>query len=81
MNYNLKEAYEIAYDRDMYTQLVCRAVAWSHQADWWRKCRLKEETARPEACGQPWKVVAGFQFHLTKTESFTRQLALWSNER
>ena len=45
MNYNLKEAFEIAYDRHIYTQLVCRAVARSHQADWWCKRRLKEETA------------------------------------
>ena len=52
MNYNLKEAFEIACDRDMYTQLVCRAMAWSHQADWRRKRRLKEETAGPEACGR-----------------------------
>ena len=37
MNYDLKEAFEIAYDRDMYTQLVCRKVAWSHQANWRRK--------------------------------------------
>ena len=33
MNYNLKEVFEIAYDRDIYTQLVCRAVARSHQAN------------------------------------------------
>ena len=33
INYNLNEAFEIAYDRDMYTQLVCCAVARSHQAD------------------------------------------------
>ena len=26
MNHNLKEAFDIAYDRYMYTQLVCRAV-------------------------------------------------------
>ena len=45
MTYNLKEAFEIAYDRDIYTQLVCRAVSRSHQADWRRKRRLKEETA------------------------------------
>ena len=52
MNYNLKEAFEIAYDRYIYTQLVCRAVARSHQDDLWRKRRLKEETAGPEACGR-----------------------------
>ena len=52
MNYNLKEAFEIAYDRDIYNQLVCRAVARSHQADWRRKRRLKEETDGPEACGR-----------------------------
>ena len=52
MNYNLKEAFKIAYDRDIYTQLVCPAVAGSHQADWRHKRRLKEETARPEACGR-----------------------------
>ena len=52
MNYNLKEAFEIAYDRDIYSQLVCRAVARSHQAEWRRKRRLKEETAGPEAWGR-----------------------------
>ena len=52
MNYNLKEALEIAYDRDIYTQRVCRAVARSHQTDWRLKRRLKEETAGPEACGR-----------------------------
>ena len=36
MNYNLKEAFEIAYDRDIYSQLVCHAVVRSHQADWRR---------------------------------------------
>ena len=59
LNYNLKEAFEIAYDRDIYTQHVCRAVARSHQADWRRKRRLKEEMAGPEACGwrrqETWK--------------------------
>ena len=52
MNYKLKEAFEIAYDRNIYTKLVCRAVARSHQADWRRKRRLREETAGPEACGR-----------------------------
>ena len=52
MNHNLKEAFEIAYDRDIYTQLVCPAVARSHQADWRRKRHLKEDTAGPEACGR-----------------------------
>ena len=52
INHNLKEAFDIAYDRDMYTQLVCRAVARSHKAEWRRKRRLKEESAGPEACGR-----------------------------
>ena len=52
MNYNFKKNIQIAYDWDMYTLLVCRAVARSHQADWRRKRRLKEETAGPEACGR-----------------------------
>ena len=52
MNYTLKEAFEIAYDRDMYTQLVWRPIVWSHQADWWPKRHLKEETAGPKVCGR-----------------------------
>ena len=62
MNYNLKEAFEIAYDIDIYTQLVCHTVARSHQADWRHKRRLKEETAgpgrrrpvEPICCAQSW---------------------------
>ena len=43
--------FEKACDRDIYTQLVCRAVVQSQQAGWWCKRRLHEETAGPEACG------------------------------
>ena len=52
MKLNLNEAFQKAYDRNMYTRLVCRAVVRSHQADWRRGRRLKEEMARPEACGR-----------------------------
>ena len=47
MNYKLNEVFETANDRDIDTQ---RAVDRSHQANWRRKCRLKEEMARPEEC-------------------------------
>ena len=50
MNYDLNAVCGIACDRDIYTQLVCRAVVQSHQADWWCKRRLHEDTAGPEAC-------------------------------
>ena len=50
MNCDLKEAFETAYDRDMYTQLVCHAVARNHQPEWRCKRRLKEKTAGQEVC-------------------------------
>ena len=55
MNCTLKESFAIAYDGDMYTQLVCRAVARSHQDDWRHKRRLKEENGR---AGSVWTTTA-----------------------
>ena len=49
---NLNKAFKIVYDRAIFTQLICRAVARSHQAGWRRKGRLKEETVGPETCGR-----------------------------
>ena len=63
----MNEAFKIAYDRDRYSELVCRAVAGSHQAIWRKKRRhlsgsvwtevTKPSEGRngdtcPEACGR-----------------------------